>query len=155
MAEPAIPHDPDRRIVTVRDIDAPRETVFSAWSEPEHLKVWWGPHGFTNTFDVFDFRPGGYWKFTMHGPEKGHYRNEVEFIAISPPECIHWKRHSQPYFQIYATFAALSGHRTRVTFQMLFDTPEECAKLRPYVVDKNEENMDRLEAQIAQMVKSR
>lgn len=35
-----------------------------------HLKNWWGPDGFTNTFHEFNLRPNGKWILTMHGPEK-------------------------------------------------------------------------------------
>ncbi len=51
--------DHDREIVTTRVFDAPRERVFRAWTDPDHLAKWWGPKGFTNTFQEFDMRPGG------------------------------------------------------------------------------------------------
>lgn len=59
---------PEREIVSSRIFTSPRELVFKAWSDPDHLKNWWGPAGFTNTFEAFDFRPGGRWRFVMHGP---------------------------------------------------------------------------------------
>lgn len=40
----------NREIVSMRIFNSPRELVFRAWAEPEHLKTWWGPNGFTNTF---------------------------------------------------------------------------------------------------------
>jgi uncharacterized protein YndB with AHSA1/START domain len=49
---------PDSEIVTTRIINAPMETIYRAWSEPEHLAVWWGPAGFTNTFNEFNLRVG-------------------------------------------------------------------------------------------------
>ena len=58
----AEPDVSDREIVSSRVFDAPRELVFRAFSEPEHLAVWWGPNGFTNTIDVFDFRVDGEWR---------------------------------------------------------------------------------------------
>ncbi|MFH1497739.1 MAG: SRPBCC domain-containing protein, partial [Verrucomicrobiota bacterium] len=57
----------DRQIVTTRTIVQPRALVFRAWTDPKQLAVWWGPDGFTNTFHEFDLRPGGDWKFVMHG----------------------------------------------------------------------------------------
>ncbi|MGB5026600.1 MAG: SRPBCC domain-containing protein, partial [Saprospiraceae bacterium] len=60
---------PDCEIVSSRIFSAHRELVFRAWSEPNHLKNWWGPAGFTNTFNEFDFRVGGKWRFIMHGPD--------------------------------------------------------------------------------------
>ena len=136
---------PDLEIITVRILNFPKKIVFKAWSDPELLKVWWGPNGFTNTFEIFDFKPGGRWKFVMHGPEKGHYQNECEFIAIDTPDFIFWKRHSQPLFKVCAVFEVVEIEKTKVTFRMIFDTTEERDKLKPFVVDKNEENFDRLE----------
>ena len=56
-----------REIVTTRVFDAPRATVFEAWTDPEQLKIWWGPKGFTNTFHHCEMRPGGSWSYIMHG----------------------------------------------------------------------------------------
>ena len=142
---------PDSEIVNTRIINFPVELVFKAWSDPNHLQNWWGPKGFTNTFNEFDFRVGGKWSFIMHGPDKGNYVNEVEFIKIDKPNLIAWKRHSKPLFQILAIFEKITGDSTKVVFKMLFNSPEECSKLKPYVVDKNEENFDRLETELTKM----
>jgi uncharacterized protein YndB with AHSA1/START domain len=59
------PHTPlpaltfEREFVHSRLIDAPRERLFRAFAQPEHLAKWWGPDGFSNTFDTFDLRVGG------------------------------------------------------------------------------------------------
>ena len=63
-----------RMIVTTRVFDAPRELVFEAWTNPKHLVQWWGPHGFTTTIRAIDVRPGGVWRFVMHGPDGVDYR---------------------------------------------------------------------------------
>ena len=68
-----------RSIVTTRLVDAPRDLVFEAWSDVEHLKHWWGPNGFTTTTSEFDFRPGGVWRFVMHGPDGTDYPNLIVF----------------------------------------------------------------------------
>ncbi|MEN2399914.1 SRPBCC family protein [Flavobacterium sp. MC2016-06] len=143
---------PESEIVTTRILNFPKELVFSAWSNPDHLKNWWGPKGFTNTFNEFDFREGGKWSFIMHGPDKGNYANECEFIKIDQPNLIAWKRYSKPLFQILATFEEISENQTKVVFKMLFSTIEECNKLKPFVVDKNEENFDKLEVELSKMV---
>lgn len=139
---------PNREIVTKRTINFPIALVFSAWSDPKHLEKWWGPDGFTNTFHEFNFRPGGKWRFVMHGPEKGNYKNECEFLRIDPPNLIYWKRLSPPLFHVLATFEIVDDSCTYVTFRMLFDSEEECNKLKKFVVDKNEENFDKLEAEL-------
>jgi uncharacterized protein YndB with AHSA1/START domain len=142
---------PDCEIVSSRIVNAPIDKVFSAWSDPNLLKNWWGPKGFTNTFHEFDFRVGGKWIFTMHGPEKGNYPNECEFIKIDQPNLIAWKRHSQPLFRVVASFKEVAVGQTKIIFKMLFDSPEERNKLIKFVPEKNEENFDKLEVVLAEM----
>ena len=151
MVQEIISTTPDCEIISSRTVKAPGELVFEAWTNPDHLKNWWGPAGFTNTFLEFDLRVGGKWKFIMHGPDKGNYNNECIFIKISKPDMIAWQRISQPIFQVVATFEEVATDKTRVIFKMLFNTAQECNKLKKFVVDKNEENFDRLEAELAIM----
>lgn len=69
---------PECEIVTTRIFTFPRQLVYKAWTEPQHLKNWWGPKGFTNTFNIFDLTVGGRWSFVMHGPDK-------EIIPMNAP----------------------------------------------------------------------
>lgn len=143
---------PESEIVSTRVFNYTQEQLFQAWANAEHLKNWWGPKGFTNTFNEFDFRVGGKWSFIMHGPDKGNYTNECEFIKIEQPNLIAWKRHSKPLFQVAAFFEKIDDEHTQLVFKMLFETAEECAKLRLFVVDKNEENFDKLEIELGKIV---
>lgn len=143
---------PEYEIVTTRVFNFPRQLVFRAWTEPDHLRNWWGPKGFTNTFHLFDLRDGGRWSFVMHGPDRGNYHNECTFVAIREPELLVWDRQSKPIFQVEVVFDEIAENETRVTFKQKFGTAEECAKLRKYVPDKNEENMDKLEDELRTMV---
>lgn len=83
-ASAAIPSSGDREIVITRVLDAPREQVFKAWTDPEHLARWWGPNGFTTPVCKMDVRPGGVLHYCMRSPEghdfwgKGVYREVVE-----------------------------------------------------------------------------
>ena len=151
MTSEIITTTPDCEIVTTRVLNTPIHLVYSAWSDPNHLKNWWGPKGFTNTFNEFDFRVGGKWSFIMHGPDKGNYSNECEFIKIDTPNLIAWKRFSKPLFQVVFTFEEVAEDKTKVVFKMLFNSADECNKLKPFVVDKNEENFDRLEKELKTM----
>jgi uncharacterized protein YndB with AHSA1/START domain len=144
----------EREIVTTRLFNAPRQVVYKAWTDPLHLKSWWGPKGFTNTFNTFDFRVGGKWNFIMHGPDKGNYVNEVTFLVIREPELLVWDRQSKPLFQVEVFFEAVSPTETNVIFKQKFNTVEECEKLRKYVPEKNEENMDRLQDELDKMMNS-
>jgi uncharacterized protein YndB with AHSA1/START domain len=140
----------DREIVSTRVFDWPREHVFKAWTDPDHLARWWGPKGFANTFQEFDLRPGGVWRFVMHGPNGADYQNKSVFVEIVTPERIVFDHVSPPVFQITATFTELSG-KTRLIFRMVFETAAECDRVKGLAAEANEQNFDRLEAELARM----
>jgi uncharacterized protein YndB with AHSA1/START domain len=141
----------DCEIVTRRVLSAPRESVFRAWTDAAILQRWWGPAGFTNTFSEFNPVPGGKWRFMMHGPEKGNYPNEVVFLHVEPPSLIAWDRISQPHFRVVTTFEEAPNGGTALTFRMQFQSKEACDKIRRFAVEKNEENFDKLERELANM----
>jgi uncharacterized protein YndB with AHSA1/START domain len=65
-------------------LSAPPRDVFAAFEQPDRLARWWGPKDFTNTFERFEFTPGGRWVFAMHGPNGASYPNESVFREIEP-----------------------------------------------------------------------
>jgi len=140
----------DREIVTRRLLDAPREQVFEAFADPTRLTRWWGPKGFTSTFQEFDLRRGGHWRFVLHGPNGADYPNESVFVEVVKPECLVFNHVSGPKFQMSLTLDDRGG-RTIITWRMLFETATECAKVKVFAVDANEQNLDRLEAELATM----
>src|SRR5580704_6466230 len=85
---------------TSREIPATVEQVFAAFSDPERLSRWWGPAGFTNTFTTCEFKPGGRWSFTMHGPDGKNYRNECLFAEIDSPRKIIVEHLSEPKYHL-------------------------------------------------------
>jgi uncharacterized protein YndB with AHSA1/START domain len=138
-------------IVSTRVFAAPRELVFDAFSNPDHLVHWWGPKGFTNTFSEFALRPGGAWRFVMHGPDGVDYQNAKDFVEVVKPERIVF-RHLRPMHQFHMTmtFAERSG-KTELTWRMLFESAAETTKLKSFITEANEQNFDRLEAYLATM----
>lgn len=132
-----------------RLIAATRERVWAAFSDPVALAQWWGPAGFRNVFHEFEFRAGGAWRFTMHGPEGAAYAMDHRFEEIVAPARL-VVRHLQPGhdFTLTMTFAAQSDH-TAVSWHMRFDDPAEAARVRPFVVPANEQNFDRLAAHLS------
>jgi len=151
--KPAAPAESaaDREFVTSRLIDAPRERVFRAFSDPVHLAQWWGPTGFSSTFHEFDLRPGGAWRFVMHGPDGRNYRNDSVFLEVVPPERIVFEHLSGHHFLMTITFAA-QGDSTLVGWRQVFDTAAECRRIASVVVPANEQNLDRLAAQVLKVV---
>ena len=129
----------DREIVITRLLDAPRELAFSAWTDPEKVVKWWGPNGFTITIDRMDVRPGGVWKYTMHGPDGVDYPNKTVYEEISPPERLVYSHSGGDpvpgeravQFRSTVTFVQQGG-QTKITLQMVFKTPDD----RAYVVEK-------------------
>jgi len=118
-----------REIVATRVFDAPRELVFRMWTEPQHVAQWWGPRGFTNTIHEMDVRPGGVWRFVMHGPDGVDYRNKIVYTEVVRPERIAYDHVSGPKFHATATFEDEGGGKTRLTVRMVFDTAAERDKV--------------------------
>jgi uncharacterized protein YndB with AHSA1/START domain len=141
---------PDTDVVTKRCLNAPPERVFRAFTEAQHLASWWGPNGFTSTFEEFDPRPGGRWRFVMHGPDGTDYPNLCEFDTLEPPSRIAL-RHLETghYFELTVHLEDDDGGRTRLTWRQHFRSPDDFD--RAFVTVMNEQNMDRLEAELARM----
>ena len=114
--------DESREISATRVFDAPRELVWKMWSESRHIAQWWGPNGFTNTIHKMDFRPGGEWRFVMHGPDGTDYRNKFVFGEIVKPELITLSHTSGPIFDAIITFSDEGRGKTRVMWRMIFET---------------------------------
>lgn len=118
-----------RLIVLTRVFDAPRDLVFEVWTDHKHLDQWWGPTGFRNTTYEFAFKPGGVWRFTMHGPDGRNYPNQVIFETILRPELITYRHgggeESNPLeFQVEVKFE-IEGGGTRITQRTVFPTAEQ------------------------------
>lgn len=141
---------PEREIVNTRVFASPRGHVWRAWTDPAILAKWWGPNGFTNTFDEFDQRPQGHWRFVMHGPDGTDYKNHSVFLEITPQERIVFDHISGHLFRVVATFEDAPGG-TKVTFRMIFQTAEERERIAVFAVDANEQNFDRMGAELEKM----
>ena len=118
----------DREIVQTRVFDAPRERVFDAWTDPKHVAEWFGPNGFTTTTHEMDVRPGGKWRFIMHGPDGTDYDNLIVYREVVRPERLAYSHGSgeadDPYqFEVTVTFAD-EGGKTNLTMRALFPSAE-------------------------------
>jgi len=114
-----------REMLVTHTIPAPREVVFRAFTEPKHLEAWWGPDGFSTTTHAFEFRVGGVWEYTMHGPDGTDYPNWSCYREIRPPELLayeHGQRAGDPdAFETTITFEERDG-ATLITLRSLFKT---------------------------------
>lgn len=117
----------DREISLTRVFDAPRELVFAAFLDPQHISNWWGPDGFRTTTHEMDVRPGGVWRYTMHGPDGTYYTNLAQYTEVVRPERIaydHGGDRAEADFHTTISFEDLAG-KTRVTLHTLFASAEQ------------------------------
>jgi len=138
-----------RELVASRLFDAPRETVFRMWTDPEHVKHWWGPRGFTNTIQEMDVRPGGVWRFVMHGPDGTDYDNKIVYGEVDAPRLLTYSHVVEPHFDVTVTFEE-EGGKTRVTVRGVFESAAARDKaIREVGADKGLlETLDRLSEQL-------
>jgi uncharacterized protein YndB with AHSA1/START domain len=134
----------ERAFIHSRLIDAPRERVFKAFSEPEHLARWWGPNGFTSTFQTFELRPGGHWRFVMHGPDGADYPNENVFMEVVAPERVVLEHLSEDHHFLMTITFTPQGNKTLVGWRQVFDTAAHKERIAGVVAEANEQNLTRL-----------
>ena len=138
-----------REIATTRLLPFRRGQVYLAIATPERLARWWGPAGFTSTVETCDFRPGGHWRFVFHGPDGKDYPNHNVFVVIEPARRVVIRHEDRTHgFRLTITLID-EGGGTRVGWQQVFDDPAERDRMAPICIPANEENLDRLQADVA------
>ena len=145
-----------REISITRIINAPRELVWKAWTDPNHLAQWWGPHEFTNPVCDLDVRPGGTIRIHMRGPDgtvhpmTGVFREVIEperlvFVSTVPDET------GKAIFEVLHTVTlAGEGGRTTLTLsaRVIHWTPEADRYLGGMEAGWTQ-SLERLEAHVA------
>jgi uncharacterized protein YndB with AHSA1/START domain len=141
-------NNPNAVVSTERVLSVNPRDVFAAFEQPDRLAQWWGPNGFRNTFEQFEFTPDGRWIYVMHGPNGANYPNESVFRKIKPDTEIVIEHVSQPRFTLTVTLTA-RGDKTHLAWVQEFESPEVAARMRPLCEPANEQNLDRLESLLA------
>ena len=115
---------PIGREFTIRRVfDAPRELVWKAWTDPEHVARWFGPRGFTTPLSTItmDVRPGGTFDLPMISDDDGkEYPAGGTFLEVEEPERLVW-RDRDIDLVVTVTFADL-GDRTEMTCRVVGKT---------------------------------
>ncbi len=124
----------NREIVTTRVIDAPRELVFAAWTEREHVENWWVPKG--TTTHEWNAQPGGLWRYSMPARDGSQQPFKVRFIEIARPERLVYDfgtdaENAPEPVRTDVTFEEENG-KTKITLQLLFATAAEREKAVKY-----------------------
>lgn len=146
----------EREVVITRVINAPRSLVFEAWTESKHVAQWWGPTGFTNTICEMDVRPGGVWRFIMHGPNGVDYKNKIVYMEVVETERLVYSHGGDEgdeagQFHVTVTFAEQDG-KTQLTMRMLFESSEERDKTVDFgAIRGGNQTLDRLEEHLTKM----
>jgi uncharacterized protein YndB with AHSA1/START domain len=133
----------DRALSTSRTLPFPAIAVYGAFASPDLLAAWWGPDGFTNTFEVFEFKVGGKWRFVMHGPDGKDYQNESVFAELEPGSKVVIEHVCAPWFTLTVSMAPVAGG-TRVSWEQVFADAETAQAVKRIVGPANEQNLDRM-----------
>src|SRR5262249_3136293 len=150
----------DTEIVLQRTFEAPRDLVWKAWTDPEHVVRWWGPSGFSSTTRRMDFRKGGHWRFVMHGPDGRDYENLITYLEVVEPERpvdkVGGVMDVEPVnFETTVTFEH-SGKGTRLTMRSKF--PSKKARdhvIREYGADEGgKQHLARLDEYLGGMMEA-
>jgi uncharacterized protein YndB with AHSA1/START domain len=136
-----------RELATARRLVAAPAAVFAAFSDGTRLARWWGPAGFTNRFETFEFRTDGAWVFDMIGPDGRTYPNRSTFGAIVPDRRIEVRHVVAPLFTLFVSLEP-DGDGTVVGWRQRFERAAECAALAGICVPSNEQNLDRLAVEV-------
>jgi len=73
-----------------RTFDAPRQLVWKAFTDPDLVPRWWGPHGTTTVVPEMDVRPGGKWRYVSSAPDRDDVEFYGEYLEVEPPERFAW-----------------------------------------------------------------
>jgi uncharacterized protein YndB with AHSA1/START domain len=133
--------------ITYREIPATPSQIFAAISDPARLARWWGPEGFSNTFELCEFKPGGRWVFVMHAPGGTNYPNENRFVEIQDNAKIVIDHIFEPKFRLTITLTA-NNAGTRVSWHQALESDDFAAKAAHIITPANEQNLDRLTAEV-------
>ena len=72
----------NKKMVVLRDFDAPLAQVWNAWTDPEILDQWWAPEPWKARTKTMNFKPGGYWLYAMVGPDGSEHWSKADYISI-------------------------------------------------------------------------
>ena len=134
-----------------REIAAPPSKVFAAFEDPERLALWWGPDGFSNTFEAFEFAPGGKWSFVMTGPDLKNYPNKIMVTDIESHRRVGIHHVSPPRYRLTMTLEPTPEGGTLASWNQEFENPDVGRRMERIVVPANEELLERLSAEVARL----
>ena len=112
-------------VIHTRLLNAPRKLVWDVWTNPDHLREWWGPDGFSLTNKSIDVKPGGEWHFIMHGFGRD-FINQVNYLEVAEPSIIsyhHGDGEGKISFTVHVTMEEV-GDKTKLTIRSVFQSSD-------------------------------
>lgn len=123
-------------ISITRIYDAPVKLVWEAWTDPKKVALWWGPRGFTLTTHSKDLKPGGHWRYTMHGPDGTNFENTTKYFEVEKYSRLIYDHGGHedrpPLFRVTVQFTDLKG-KTKMDMTMAFATPEVAEETQKFI----------------------
>src|SRR5277367_3366732 len=120
-------------IKITRIYDAPVQLVWDAWTDPKQVAQWWGPRGFTLTTHSKDLKPGGTWRYTMHGPDGTNYENCTNYFVVDKYSRLVYDHGGfedrPPLFRVEVQFTEIKG-KTKMEMTMTMPSPEALEETR-------------------------
>jgi uncharacterized protein YndB with AHSA1/START domain len=147
----------DREIVLTRTFARPRALLFEAWTQPEHVRQWWGCDGSTLTLCEMDVRPGGAWRLRMRladgseHPFHGIYQEVVPNERLIYTECYENPSVGSPEYLTTVTFEEAAGGTTLRHTILHRSVEVRDAHLKVGMEAGTAQTMNRLERHIASM----
>lgn len=123
----AITTPSDLEVVLTRVFDAPRDLVWDAWTQPEHVPNWMlGPEGWTLPVCEIDLRPGGKWHFVWRREDGTEMPMDGEYREVEPPErLVHTESWGADWPETLNTIVLTEQDgRTTMTHTMLYPSKE-------------------------------
>jgi uncharacterized protein YndB with AHSA1/START domain len=133
----------DTKFRTERALPFSPQAVYNAFASAEMLATWWGPEGFTNEFETFEFQVGGRWEFVMVGPDGARYPNQSVFAELEPASRVVIRHDCEPFFMLSVQMTAVNGG-THLQWVQVFDDAHIAQAVKAIVEPANEQNLDRL-----------
>ena len=141
----------DRTLRTSRILAFSPKEIYGAFEAADLLASWWGPDGFSNTFEIFEFVEGGRWKFVMHSPDGKDYLNESVFQELVPEEKTVIQHDCPPKFRLTVQLTPAS-EGTLLTWEQVFEDAKTAQAVKQLAGSANEQNIDRLTQALSEAV---
>ena len=143
----------DTTFRTERALPFSPQAVYNAFASAEVLANWWGPDGFTNEFETFEFQVAGRWTFVMVGPDGARYPNQNVFIELEPASRVVIRHDCQPFFTLTVQLTQVADG-THLQWQQVFDDAQIAQAVKAIVEPANEQNLDRLTRALTKVIGS-